>query len=88
MIERAYHFLSLSLSSARLRLRVKAMQQVIDSQAERLAVLSAQRDAAALGRHDESTGQGRPHVTVFSVCSSVHNPHTSTFTLCYCSGVS
>ena len=42
----------------RLRMRVKAMQQVIDSQTERIAALAAEKEAVALGHHDESTGQG------------------------------
>lgn len=42
----------------RLRLRVKAMQQVIESQSNRLANLTAEKEAAKLDRHDESTGQG------------------------------
>ena len=39
-------------------MRVKAMQLVIDSQSGRIAALTADREAAALGHHDESTGQG------------------------------
>ena len=39
-------------------MRVKAMQQVIDSQTERIAALAAEKEAVALGHHDESTGQG------------------------------
>ena len=37
---------------------MKSLQQVIDSQSERIAALAADRELAALGHHDESTGQG------------------------------
>ena len=43
----------------RLRLRVKSLQEVIDSQAERIAAMATEKDLVALGHHDESTGQGR-----------------------------
>ena len=39
-------------------MRVKALQQVIDSQSSRLATLSTEKEAAAFGLQDESTGQG------------------------------
>ena len=42
----------------RLRLRVKAMQHVIETQSNRLAAFSAEKEAASLSRQDESTGQG------------------------------
>ena len=53
-------------------MRVKAMQQVIDSQTERIAALAAEKEAVALGHHDESTGQGNtvdssPHLPVILV---------------------
>ncbi|CAI8031369.1 Kinesin-like protein KIF21B, partial [Geodia barretti] len=41
----------------KLRLRVKSLQQVIESQSERIAGMAADKELAALGRHDESTGQ-------------------------------
>jgi len=41
-------------------MRVKAMQQVIDSQSDRIAALAADKEAVALGHQDESTGQGTP----------------------------
>ena len=47
------------LIMCRLRLQIKAMQQVIDSQSKRLASLAAEREAAILGHQDESTGQGK-----------------------------
>ena len=34
-------------------------QQVIDSQSERMAAMATDRELAALGRQDESTGQGQ-----------------------------
>lgn len=34
------------------------MQQVIESQSRRLAGFTAEKEAAALGHQDESTGQG------------------------------
>lgn len=34
------------------------MQQVIESQSNRLANLTAEKEAAKLDHHDESTGQG------------------------------
>lgn len=46
----------------RLRIRVKAIQAVVESQSNRLASLTAQKEVAALGHQDESTGQG-----VFSI---------------------
>lgn len=39
-------------------MRVKSLQQVIDSQSERIAAMAADSALAALGHHDESTGQG------------------------------
>ena len=42
----------------RLRLRVKAMQQVIQTQSDRIAADMADRVAASLNHQDESTGQG------------------------------
>lgn len=42
----------------RLRMRIKALQQVVESQSSRLATFVAEKDAATLGRQDESTGQG------------------------------
>ena len=39
-------------------MRVKAMQQVIESQSSRIAALAAEKEVAALGHQDESTGQG------------------------------
>ena len=58
---------SLPLCTHRLRLRVKSLQQVIDSQAERMASLAADRELAALGHHDESTGQGEGVSVVIGV---------------------
>ncbi len=49
---------SLSLLQ-RLRMRIKAMQQVVDSQASRIAALVAEKEVAALGHQDEYTGQGK-----------------------------
>lgn len=43
----------------RLRMRIKAMQQVVDSQASRIAALAAEKEVAALGHQDEYTGQGK-----------------------------
>ena len=40
-------------------MRVKSLQQVIDSQSERMAAMATDRELAALGRQDESTGQGQ-----------------------------
>ena len=37
---------------------MKSLQQVIDTQCEKMASLAADRELAALGHHDESTGQG------------------------------
>lgn len=39
-------------------MRIKAMQQVVDSQASRIAALAAEKEVAALGHQDEYTGQG------------------------------
>ena len=39
-------------------MRVKAMQQVIDTQSNRIAALAAEKELAAMGHQDESTGQG------------------------------
>ncbi len=47
----------------RLRIRVKALQQVIDTQSTKIASLMTQREMAAIGQQDESTGQG----TVYNV---------------------
>lgn len=46
------------LTLSRLRVRVKAMQQVIETQSNRLATFTAESEAASLCRQDESTGQG------------------------------
>ena len=35
------------------------MQQVIETQSNRLATFTAEKEAASLGRQDESTGQGK-----------------------------
>ena len=40
-------------------MRIKAMQQVVDSQASRIAALAAEKEVAALGHQDEYTGQGK-----------------------------
>ena len=40
-------------------MRIKAMQQVIESQSSRIAALAAEKEVAALGHQDESTGQGK-----------------------------
>jgi hypothetical protein len=40
-------------------MRIKAMQQVVDSQASRIAALVAEKEVAALGHQDEYTGQGK-----------------------------
>ena len=45
--------------SCRLRMRIKAIQQVVDSQASRIATLAAEKEVAALGHQDEYTGQGK-----------------------------
>ena len=37
---------------------MKAIQAVVESQSNRLASLTAQKEVAALGHQDESTGQG------------------------------
>ena len=37
---------------------MKSLQQVIESQSERIAGMAADRELASLGRQDESTGQG------------------------------
>ncbi len=42
----------------RLRIRVKGLQQVIDSQGTKIASLLTEREMTALGHADESTGQG------------------------------
>ena len=39
-------------------MRIKAMQQVVESQSTRIAALAAEKEMAALGHQDESTGQG------------------------------
>ena len=39
-------------------MRVKAMQQVVEDQSNRLASFTAEKEAAALNRQDQSTGQG------------------------------
>ena len=64
------HTLSLSLKKffLRLRLRVKAMQEVVDSQSDRLAQLLASEHASLLNlscHSDESTGQGNIHHTMY-----------------------
>lgn len=40
-------------------MRIKAMQQVVESQSSRIAALAAEKEVAALGHQDESTGQGQ-----------------------------
>ena len=42
----------------RLRLRLKAMQQVVDAQSERLALYQTEKDVHNMSHHDHSTGQG------------------------------
>lgn len=43
----------------RLRMRIKTLQGLLDSQSERLASIQAERDMLSLGgQYDESTGQG------------------------------
>ena len=42
----------------RLRLKIKTMQNLLDSQTQRLAALQSEKDMMALRHHDESTGQG------------------------------
>ena len=42
----------------RLRLRLKNMQSVMNSQNETIASLQAERDLMKIKYHDESTGQG------------------------------
>ena len=49
----------------RLRIRVKALQAVVESQSNRLASLAAEKDIATLGRQDESTGQGSAHMFTY-----------------------
>ncbi len=52
--------------SHRLRIRVKGLQQVIDSQGTKIASLLTEREMTALGHADENTGQGTSlhgHVT-------------------------
>lgn len=44
--------------SFRLRIRVKGLQHVIDSQGTKIASLLTEREMASLGHADESTGQG------------------------------
>ena len=56
--------------SPRYRVRLKALQAVIDQQSSRLATLSAEREAAALCHQDQSTGQGRPHSSPLPPCCS------------------
>ena len=51
----------------RLRIRVKAMQAVVESQSNRLASLTAEKEVATLGQQDESTGQG----VVFCLCTPI-----------------
>ena len=76
--------LSLSLSSfsfslsPRLRLRVKSLQNVIDSQNERMASMAAVKELAALGHPDESTGQGECSV---GVCARCHHLFRLSFPL-------
>lgn len=50
-------------------MRIKAMQQVVDSQASRIAALAAEKEVAALGHQDEYTGQGEGNkVCVYWPC--------------------
>lgn len=42
----------------RLRLRLKAMQQVVDAQSERLALYQSEKDILNMSHQDHSTGQG------------------------------
>ncbi len=44
---------------ARLRLRIKGIQQVVESQSTSIASLTAERDCLIMGHQDESTGQGK-----------------------------
>ena len=43
----------------RLRVRVKGLQQVVESQSKRLADLTVEKEAAVFAHQDESTGQGK-----------------------------
>ena len=52
----------------RLRVRVKAMQQVIETQSDRIAAYMADREAAFLSHQDESTGQGTCVCVCVCVC--------------------
>ena len=57
----------------RLRIRVKGLQQVIDSQSTKIASLLTQRELTALRRADESTGQGTvSHVTKYKLPNGGH----------------
>ena len=56
---KCYYYLLLSPPfPPRLRLRLKNMQSVMNSQNETIASLQAERDLMKIKYHDESTGQG------------------------------
>ena len=62
----------------RLRLRLKNMQSVMNSQNETIASLQAERDLMKIKYHDESTGQGIKSFILY--CEGEPKSHISTCT--------
>ena len=57
-------------------MRIKAMQQVVDSQASRIAALAAEKEVAALGHQDEYTGQGEGNkIYMYWLCTQTRPSH-------------
>ena len=64
---------------SRLRLRLKNMQSVMNSQNETIASLQAERDLMKIKYHDESTGQGIKSFIIL-YCEGEPKSHISTCT--------